>query len=214
MNGLLLEKTRLELSKSLSKEEIGIFRKLDKPKKIQDFLEILAINFDYKKDTCMSPRLALRKKKAHCIEGAFLAAAIQLFHGQKPLLLDLKSVERDFDHVVALFSRNGKWGAFSKTNHAVLRYREPVYRDVRELAMSFFHEYFLDDGKKTMRSFSAPFNLLRFGLNWITSEKSLWYIADALDECRHYAILNKKGIASLRRADAIEVQAGKLTQWK
>ena len=214
MNGSLLEKTRLELSKSLSKEEIGIFRKLDTPKKIQDFLEILAINFDYKKDTCMSPRLALRKKKAHCIEGAFLAAAVQLFHGQKPLLLDLKSVERDFDHVVALFSRNGKWGAFSKTNHAVLRYREPVYRDVRELAMSFFHEYFLDNGKKTMRSFSVPFNLLRFGLNWVTSEKPLWYIADALDECRHYAILNKKGIASLRRADAIEVQAGKLTQWK
>ena len=162
----------------------------------------------------MSPRLALRKKKAHCIEGAFLAAAVQLFHGQKPLLLDLKSVERDFDHVVALFSRNGKWGAFSKTNHAVLRYREPVYRDVRELAMSFFHEYFLDNGKKTMRSFSMPFNLLRFGLNWVTSEKPLWYIADALDECRHYAVLNKKGIAFLRRADAIEIQAGKLTQWK
>ena len=214
MNGSLLEKTRLELSKNLNKDEIGIFRKLDTPKKIQDFLETLAINFDYKKDTCMSPRLALRKKKAHCIEGAFLAAAIQLFHGQKPLLLDLKSVERDFDHVVALFSRNGKWGAFSKTNHAVLRYREPVYRDVRELAMSFFHEYFLDNGKKTMRSFSMPFNLLRFGLNWVTSEKPLWYIADALDECRHYAILNKKGIASLRRADAIEIQAGKLTQWK
>ena len=214
MNGSLLEKTRLELSKNLNKDEIGIFRKLDTPKKIQDFLETLAINFDYKKDTCMSPRVVLRKKKAHCIEGAFLAAAIQLFHGQKPLLLDLKSVERDFDHVIALFSRNGKWGAFSKTNHTVLRYREPVYRDVRELTMSFFHEYFLDDGRKTMRSFSAPFNLLCFGHEWIFSEKPLWHIADALDECRHYAILNKKEIASLRRADAIEIQAGKLTQWK
>ena len=210
----LLQKNRQQLIKSLDKSESKIFQKLSAPKKIQDFLESLTINFNRRKDTCMSPRVVLREKKDHCMEGAFLAAAAMLFHGHKPLLLDLKSVEHDYDHVVVLFSKNGKWGAIRKTKHAVLRYREPVYRDIKELAMSFFHEYFTNDGKKTMRSFSAPFNLLRFGHEWVTSEKYLWHIADALDETKHYAILNKKEIAGLRRADPIERKAGKLTQWQ
>ena len=148
------------------------------------------------------------------MEGALFAATALWFHGQKPLLLDITSVEHDLDHVVALFQKNKRWGAISKTNHAVLRYREPVYRDVRELAMSFFHEYFTNDGKKTMRSFSKPFNLQRFGYNWITSEKDLWDIADALDASPHLSILTKNMINGLRRADPAETEAGKITQYK
>ena len=196
-------------------KELKIFKKLSTPRKIQDFLEKIPINFDYRRDTCMSPRKVLRKNKAHCIEAAIFAAAALLFHGQPPLLLDLKSVDHDFDHVVALFKKNGRWGAISKTNHAVLRFREPVYRDVRELAMSFFHEYFDDNGKKNLRSFSPPLNLLKLKkCDWLFSEKDLWYIVDALDKCPHYPILTRSAIASLRRADPIEIKAGKITQWK
>lgn len=190
-------------------KEIKIFKQLDSPKKIQDWLEAIPINFE---GTCWSPKKVLAKNKANCIEGAILAAVILLFHKQQPLLLDLKSVDRDYDHVVALFKKNKKWGAISKTNHAVLRYREPVYNSVRELAMSFFHEYFTDEGKKTMRSFSAPFNLLKIpGKNWLVSEKDLWNISEALDNCRHYKILDKSALAGLRPADPVEIEAGKLT---
>jgi hypothetical protein len=96
------------------------------------------------------------------MEGALLAAAILEFHGQKPLLMDLRSASEDLDHVVALFRQFGCWGAISKTNHAVLRYREPIYKTVRELAMSYFHEYFLDNGKKTLRAYSIPVDVRFF----------------------------------------------------
>jgi len=197
-----------------SKREIELFRKLSTPKKIQDFVEEIPVNFDVGNDTCKSPKKMLSENKAHCIEGAFFAAAALWFHGQQPLLLDLKSTEHDFDHVVALFRRNGFWGAISKTNHAVLRYREPVYKNVRELAMSFFHEYFTDDGKKTLRSFSKPFNLVQFAKRkWLTSDEDLWYIAEALDDSPHFQILNKSAIANLRRADPVEIKAGKIVRW-
>src|SRR5690606_22648808 len=135
-----------------TKDELKIIKKLNTPSKIQDFLNSLEINIEEDGDTSYSPRTVLKKRKAHCVEGAVLAAAILRFHGQKPLILDLETSNDDFDHVIALFNKNGYWGAISKTNHAVLRYREPVYKTIRELVMSYFHEYFLNkNGKKTLR---------------------------------------------------------------
>lgn len=207
-------KIREKLFSDFNCDELNVFARLSTPKKIQDFLESMPINFDFKQDTLMSPRRTLRESKAHCIEGALLAAAALWFHGQQPLLLDLKAAECDYDHVAALFRKNGHWGAITKTNHAVLRYREPVYRTIRELALSFFHEYFTDDGKKTMRSFSRPFNLFRFaGKRWLTSEEELWDVGTALEESPHYSILTRSSIAGLRRADPLEIKAGKIIQW-
>ncbi len=217
--------------------ESRVFRRLNTPAKIQDFLETLKINFEERGDTCMSPRRVLETGKAHCMEGAMLAACALEFHGHAPLLLDLRAADRDFDHVVALFRSRGRqdqaqgrdrrtgrehsrqgqgyWGAISKTNHAVLRYREPVYRTLRELALSFFHEYFMDDGKKTMYDFSRPMSLRPFEhLNWRTSDKDLWEIPDHLDKIQHYPIVPKVQRRLFRRADPIEIAAGKLTEWQ
>lgn len=186
---------------------------LKTPRKVQDFINGLRMNFDYDRDTCQSPRQVLRSGKAHCVEGAILAAAILRHHGHRPLLLDLEATDNDYDHVVALFRRHGCWGAISKTNHAVLRYREPIYRTVRELALSYFHEYFLHCGRKTLRRYSAPFDLREFdGRHWVTSEEEVWFIPERLTEIRHYPILSRRQIASLRRADAIEIAAGRLTE--
>src|ERR1700689_2528610 len=120
----------------LGYEEFDIFKKINSPSKVQDFLNGIPANFDAGKRTCRSPLMALRRNEAHCMEGAMLAAAIFWYHGQRPLGLDLKTTERDDDHVVALFKQGDRWGAVSKTNHAVLRYRDPVYANVRELVMS------------------------------------------------------------------------------
>ena len=199
----------------LAKGEVKIFRKLKTPAKIQDFLNSIKINFEEKGDTCMSPRMVLNNKKCHCMEGAILGALALRVNGYPPLIVDLLAHDRDFDHVVAVFRKNGKWGAISKTFVAVLRYREPLYNSVRELVMSYFHEYFDDKGRKNLRSYSLPVNLSRFdNLGWMTSEKEVWYIPDYLTKLKHFSILNKSQIHQLRKADEIEIKAGKLVEWK
>lgn len=201
-----------------TKEEIKLFKKLNTPSKIQDYLNSLEFNFEDNGDTCMSPREVIKNKKAHCMEGAMFASAVLEFHGHKPTVLDLRSVKRpyDYDHVLAIFKQFGSFGAISKTNHAVLRYREPVYKTVRELALSFFHEYFLNsNGKKTLREYSMPFDLNYFNkLGWRTTEKDLFEISFYLDEIKHFKILTLEQEKNLRKADKIEIEAGSIVEYK
>ncbi len=200
---------------NFTREEIKILRILSTPIKIQDFLNKVPINFSKNGDTLYSPGRMLRERKAHCMEGALFAAATLWFHGKKPLLMDLRTTQEDSDHVVALFREGKRWGAISKTNHIVLRFREPVYASPRELAMSYFHEYFLDTGIKTMRSFSRPFDLSRgVRKDWMTTEDDLWEIAIALDDSPHENVLVKGQVRRLRKADSIEIQAGKIEEWR
>ncbi len=194
--------------------ELKVLGKLNTPHKIQDYLDKLPINFELDGDTCYSPREVLRKQTAHCMEGALLAAAAMWYHGRRPMLLDLVTTSKDDDHVVALFEQDGFWGAISKTNHNVLRWRDPVYTSVHELAMSYFHEYFLDDGKKTLRTYSAPFDLRKIkDTSWLVSDKPLWHINNALADSLHYEILKPSQAKTLRTASQIEITAGKLTEW-
>lgn len=200
----------------LSKEELAVLKRLSTPQKIQDYLDALPQNHEKNGGTCLSPRMALRAQKAHCIEGALIAATALWLQGERPLLLDLKTfdIEIDSDHVVALYKKNGYWGAISKTNHAVLRYRDPIYKTVRELALSYFHEYFLvTDGKKTLRSYSRPFSLKRFGASWITAEEDLWHIAEALDTVTHFPLIPKGHEQHLRPASPIERTASSIPEW-
>ena len=197
------------------KGELKILKRLKTPAKIQDFLDKLKINFEEKGDTCLSPLMVLKKGKCHCMEGAILAALALRVQGYKPLVVDLTSNKRDFDHVIAVFKKNGKWGAISKTNHAVLKYREPVYNSIRELVMSYFHEYFDDNGRKNLRSYSMPVDLSRFDeMGWMTADDEVWYIPDYLADVKHFQILDKKQIHSLRKADKVEIEAGKIVEWK
>lgn len=200
-----------------TKEEIKLFKKLNTPQKIQDFLNVLPFNFEKNGDTCMSPRMVIKEKKAHCIEGAIFAAAVLEFHGYEPYLIDLRSIKKpyDDDHVVAVFKKFGCFGAISKTNHCVLRYREPIYKTERELAVSFFHEYFLNNGKKTLREYSDLFDLNYFNkLHWRTSSENLLTISFYLDKIKHHKLLSLSQVKNLRQADKIEIEAGKIVEYK
>lgn len=198
--------------KELTQKEIKTFEKLNTPQKIQDFLEKIPFNFEEQSSTIMSPRSSLEEGKVHCFEGALLAAAILWYHGVPPILLDLKTNRHDDDHVLALFKLNGRWGAISKTNHSVLRYRDPVYKNARELAMSYFHEYFLDDGEKTLRSF-AVFDLRKIKKNWVIDEMPLKYIDRELESISHEVIVSEQDLSLLRRADVIERKVGRFAVW-
>lgn len=200
-----------------TQQELSLFRKLKTPAKIQDYLNSISFNFEKGGETCLSPRFVIKDKKAHCVEGAIFAACVLEFHGYKPTIMDLRSTERpyDFDHVVAVFKKDGFFGAISKTNHAVLRYREPVYKNMRELVMSYFHEYFLDSGKKTLREYSNLLDLNKFNkLNWRTTDENLFEIPEYLDDIKHYKILTQKQVKNLRLADGVEIEAGKVVEYK
>jgi hypothetical protein len=200
----------------LDRKAFHALRRLSTPAKIQDFLDSLPMNFEREGETLRSPARVLESRAAHCFEGALLAAAALWIAGEKPLLMDL-AVRRgsgDDDHVVALYRRNGYWGAVSKTNHAQLRFRDPVYRTPRELALSYFHEWFLDStGEKTLRAHSRPFDLSRLGTGWISAKEDLWGIDRALARAPHVALLPRNNARFIRRADAMERRAGKLVEW-
>lgn len=195
----------------LDKSEEIFLRSLSTPSKVQDYLDSLPFNFEENGETCMSPKRVLQEHKAHCLEGGMLAAVALMLQGRKPLLMNLKVDRRDDDHVVALFQEHGYWGAVSKTNHAVLRYRDPVYRSVRELAMSYFHEYFLTkDGSKTMKGYSKPINLRKFGIKWITEEKDLWGIAESIFDGEHEEVIPKENRCLIQKASKVEREAAKI----
>ena len=201
----------------LTKIEERILRRLSTPIKIQNFLDKLPMNWEKNGDTHMSPRRVLKEKKAHCIEGALLAATALWLAGEPPLIMNLSSRlgRGDVDHVVALYKRGDRWGAISKTNHSTLRFRDPIYRTPRELALSYFHEWFMNEtGEKTLECYSKPLDMRKFGTDWITSEKDLWNIADALSERKHYFLVPKWNWRYVRKADSMELKAGKLLEWR
>lgn len=199
-----------------SKEEVSLFKKLSAPAKIQDYLNSIPFNFEKNGQTCFSPREVIKNRTAHCAEGAIFAAAVLEYRGYKPLILDLRSTVKpyDYDHVIAVYKKDGYFGAISKTNHAVLRYREPVYKTIRELVMSYFHEYFLDSGKKTLREYSDLLDLNKFNkLNWRTTDKNLFDIPAYLDDIKHHKILTPQQVKNLRLADKVEIEAGKIREY-
>lgn len=172
----------------LHKNELQTFRKLSTPERIQKYLDDLPYNKERSGETCYSPRLVIRHNTAHCFEGALFAAAALRVGGRPALILDLEAV-RDDDHVVAVYRTSGHWGAIGKSNYAGLRFRSPVYRTLRELAISYFEHYYNLAGEKTLRAYSRPVNLARFdSIDWMISEEPLWAIPEYLVEIKHTAI--------------------------
>lgn len=189
----------------LTHKEKIFLENLSTPQKIQDYLESIPFNHEEDGETCMSPCLTLRAQKAHCLEGALLAATALFFQGREPYILSLKVTGDDYDHVVAVYEEHGHFGAISKTNHAVLGFRDPVYRTMRELAMSYFHEYFLiTNGEKTMRGYSRRINLKRFGTTWMREAKDLLTIGEVIYNAPHTPVAGEASLKLLRKATSFE----------
>ncbi len=197
--------------------ESKLIRRLTTPEKVQSFLDSIPINHEEGGETCMSPLRVLRERKAHCIEGALFAAVCLSLQGERPLVVNLKVHQSpyDHDHIITLFKRNGYFGAISKTNHVVLRYRDQVYRSVRELVMSYFHEYFLyKTGRKILRGYSKPINVMRFGTKWLTDEEDLWDIAEKIYDTPYIPIVPDKNQRYLRPAQPFERKICEVSEWQ
>ena len=191
--------------------EDKILRALHTPAKIQRFLDTdIGYNLEPEGETCYSPRTVLRKGIAHCMEGAMLAAVALRRLGYPPLLVDLEAV-RDTDHVLAVYRANGHWGAVAKSDYSGLRSREPVYRNIRELVMSYFEHYFNPEGEKTLRAYSRPVSLKKFdNQGWMTSEEDVWMVPNYLTEIKHTPVLSKAMLRRLSPMDKRLYAAGRL----
>jgi hypothetical protein len=177
------------------------------PYDIQGFLDSIDYNPNYE---CRSPRWVIRKRSAHCFEGALFSAAVLEAIGYKPLIVDMKAWNDD-DHVIAVFMENEHWGAVAKSNFTTLRYREPVYRSVRELVMSYFDFYFNLNGDKSLRSYSRPLDLTIYNSrHWKTTDEDLEFIGDKLESMFHYPVASEKMLSNLKRASDLMLQAGML----
>jgi hypothetical protein len=185
-------------SADFTRAELRTLRGLKTPTGIQRFLDELPYNLSF---TARSPQKVLRDRTASCLEGGIFAAAALRALGFPPLIFDLEA-DQDTDHVVAIFKMRGHWGAVAKSNFTGCRYREPVYRSLRELAMSYFNIYFNLRGERTLRRYSRPVNLSRFDrLHWMTTEEPIWFIAEHLCEIPHIRLLTPPMEKRLTRVD-------------
>ncbi|MFA6330240.1 MAG: hypothetical protein WCX64_06190 [Candidatus Micrarchaeia archaeon] len=194
------------------KDCIGILRRLDSPNKIQDYLDNgLEYNEEQGGDTCLSVLEVLKRGRAHCIEGAMLAAAARLYHEKPALLLDLRANESDDDHVIMPFKEDGKWGAVAQSHFMGLGFREPIHSSTAELARSYFELYYdVGSAKKTLREYSVPLDVCTLKPDWLYSRKDVFYVSKALDKVRHYDVLSGFSARRLRPADSRLLSAEKL----
>ena len=188
-----------------SPRDLRILRSLNTPARIQRFVDSI---HDQYADTAWSPQRVLRERRGHCLEGALVAAAALRVNGYRPLLMDLEAV-RDDDHVVALYNENGLWGGIAKSNYAGLRFRAPIYRTLREVALSYFEHYYNLRGERTLRAYSVPVNLARLdSQHWMTSDDDVWCVPEALIAARHYPLFPHKVARTLPRLDRRSFEAG------
>lgn len=190
-----------------TKEEKEFLKRFTDPWSIQEYLDSIPYNPEY---GTKSPRWVIKKRSAHCFEGAIFAAAALEYIGYKPLIVDMRAWNDD-DHVIAVFREEGHWGAVAKSNFTSLRFREPVYRSVRELIMSYFDFFFNVKGEKSLRSYSKPFDINYYrDRNWETTDEDLDFIGDKIEELYHFPVVNESMIKRLRLAGDYVVKAGLL----
>ncbi len=196
-------------------EEYRFLKKLNTPMKIQEFLESIPFNHEREGESCMTVRGVLSKKHAHCFEGALVACACLMLMGEEPLFVSLKARKSDVDHIIVPFRQNGYYGAISKTNHPVLRYRDPVYKTVRELVMSYFHEYYLfSKGDKTLVGYTSPINLKRYGFDWITGTEDQWDLAKIIYDAPIHTIVPEENRRYIRKVTPFERKVFDIQEWK
>lgn len=198
----------------LAAAEYALLKRLRTPQDVQAFLDSIPANHELNGETVQSVREVLRKRCAHCIEGAFVASCALWIHGEVPLVMHLDCEDTDYPHVVTLFRRRGAWGAISKTNGPGLRFRDPVYRTLRELAMSYFHEYSDRLGRRTLRSHSVAFDLRRVSPSlWVTSDEPCEVAQDRIVELRHYPLIANAQKRLVSRLSPFERKVAKILQY-
>ena len=195
-----------DLDRILTESERKVIAGLATPVKIQTFLDDLPYSTEH---VYRCPLRVLRERFAHCFDGALFAAATLRRLGHHPLIMEMVPNGRDDDHLVALYQYDRHWGAVAKSNFVGMRFREPVYRNLRELVMSYFEQFYNVEREKTLRRYTQPLNLKVFDRwNWMGSDDALGRIAKRLDRIRQVPVLTHSMISHLSLVDERSYQAG------
>ena len=197
---------KTDFDQVLTESEHQFISTLTTPAKIQAFLDELPYSTEH---IYRCPLRVLRERMAHCFDGALFAAATLRRLGYPPLIMDLLPNERDDDHMLAIYKRRRHWGAIAKSNFVGLRFREPIFRTLRELVMSYFEQFYNLEHEKTLRSYTLPLNLKSFDpLDWMTQDDFLEHIARRLDRVRRVPVLTEPMISALSLVDERSYRAG------
>jgi len=197
-----------DFDEQLTPKELALVRGLSTPFRIQEFLDTIPYSVE---EIYRSPLHVLRDRQAHCFDGALFGAAALRRLGYPPRILELVPNERDDEHLLALYRCDGRWGAVGQSNFVGLRFREPLYRTLRELALSYFEQYFNVQREKTLRGYRRPLDLAVFDrLNWMTSNDHLEAIAVRLDRMRPVPLVTPDLETKLALVDERTYRAGLL----
>ena len=208
------EKIKRGMALGLSRRQAAQLSRLSSPEEIQDFVNAIPMNFEIGRGTALSVTETLKQRRAHCLEGAMVAACAFHMNGAPPWLMDMGAADGDVDHVIALFKRGRHWGAVSKSNGAYLRYRDPIFRNLRELSLTYFSEY-TKARKKTLRTYSVPVDLRKVDPKlWVTNGKFCHEIVDLLTEAKHFALVPRGQEKRLRSIDIVERDAINLDDYE
>lgn len=201
--------TAQTLEAHLTADELALWASLTTPRKIQDFLDTIVYEPEYA-NRC--PLRVLRERRGHCLDGALFGAAALRRLGYPPLVIDLiPEPLTDDDHMLAIFQRSGGYGAVAKSNFAGLRYREPIYRSLRELVISYFEDFFNSLGRKTLRAYSIPLDLASLdALRWEVDDAGADAIEKRVAALRHFPLLTPEMLRGLSPVDARQLAAGML----
>jgi hypothetical protein len=197
-----------QFERGLSPRDRARLGRITTPAQVQTFLDSIPYSAEAR---YRSPLTAIRDRKAHCFDGAVLAAALLQRIGHPPLVLNMFPNERDDEHLIAPFQRHGAWGAVAQSNMVGLRYREPIHRTLRELMISYFEQYFNVVSEKTLRTYTRPITLAQFDRqDWTTDDRTMDLIADRLEELSRIPLLTRQMIAGLAEVDRLAFRAGML----
>jgi hypothetical protein len=190
----------------LRRNERRLLAQLNSPVKIQAFLDQLSYSAE---EIYRCPLRVLRERTANCFDGALFAAAALWRLGHPPLILELLPNDRDDDHLLAPYKRSSRWGAIAHSNFVGLRFREPVYRTLRELVMSYFKQFSNIEREKTLRGYTQSLNLQSIaGMGWMVDDRLLEQISQGLDKTRRYSLVTEKMADELSPVDERSYQAG------
>jgi hypothetical protein len=155
------------------------------PEKVQKFLRSIPYNRELEGQTCYSFRRALMEGRAHCLEGALVAAAILEQHGYPPVLVSIESQDK-LDHVLMLFKRNNYYGSVARSRDIGLHGRKPVFRTVLDLVMSYFEPYIDKTGRITGYAVANLYELGNY--DWRLSMRNVRKVERRLQEIPHHPI--------------------------